>query len=113
MNTNLKNLNYINKKIKKYIYLISPDRINNQFYNLLNQILKTKKVSFFQLRLKNYSLKKKTLIGMKVKKINQIGASKVFSWIQDQHWIVLVLLLIVPKYGSIVIFKQLFILINI
>jgi len=69
MNSNSKNSNYINKKIKKYIYLISPNRINNQFYNLLNQILKTKKVSFFQLRLKNYSFEKKTLIGMKVKKI--------------------------------------------
>ena len=32
-------------------------------------VLKTKKVSFFQLRLKNYSLKKKIIIGKKIKNI--------------------------------------------
>ena len=57
----------INKK--KFIYLISPNKISNSFYNNLKSVLKTKKVSFFQLRLKNYSLKKKIIIGKKIKNI--------------------------------------------
>ena len=66
---NLKKKNYIKKNKKKFIYLISPNRINNQFYNLLNKVLASKKISFFQLRLKKYSFKQKSLIGKKVKKI--------------------------------------------
>ncbi len=57
----------INKK--KFIYLISPNKIPNSFYKNLKLVLKTKKVSFFQLRLKNYSLKKKIIIGRKIKNI--------------------------------------------
>ena len=57
----------INKK--KFIYLISPNKIENKFFSDLIKILKFKKVSFFQLRLKNISFKKKLLIGKKVKKI--------------------------------------------
>jgi len=58
----------INKK--KFIYLISPNKIaNNNFYNDLVKIFKSKKISFFQLRLKNTMMKKKILIGRKVKKI--------------------------------------------
>ena len=55
---------------KRFIYLISPKKIkNNFFYYELNKILKTKKVSFFQLRLKNQSLKNKITVGKKVLKI--------------------------------------------
>ncbi len=57
----------INKK--KFIYLISPNKINKNFYYHLKLVLKTGKVGFFQLRLKNYSLKKKFLIGKKIKSI--------------------------------------------
>ena len=57
----------INKK--KFIYLISPNSIYAQFYQDLRKILSTDKVSFFQLRLKKYSLKNKILIGRKIKKI--------------------------------------------
>ncbi len=57
----------INKK--KFIYLISPNKIKKNFYNDLSGVLKSKKVSFFQLRLKNTSLKKKLTIGGKIKKI--------------------------------------------
>ena len=57
----------INKK--KFIYLISPNKIPNSFYKNLILVLKTGKVSFFQLRLKNYSLKKKIIIGKKIKNI--------------------------------------------
>ena len=55
----------INKK--KFIYLISPNKINESFYSELNDILKLNKISFFQLRLKNISFKKKLLIGKKIK----------------------------------------------
>ena len=54
---------------KKFVYLISPNKIKSSFYKDLDEILKSKKVSFFQLRLKNTSLKKKIIIGKKIKKI--------------------------------------------
>ena len=54
---------------KKFVYLISPVKINKSFLNDLTQVLKQKKVSFFQLRLKKNSFKKKLIIGRKIKKI--------------------------------------------
>jgi thiamine-phosphate pyrophosphorylase len=54
---------------KKFIYLISPNKVYPQFYKDLKEVLKTGKVSLFQLRLKKYSFKQKIIIG---KKINQI-----------------------------------------
>ena len=57
----------INKK--KFIYLISPNKIYPQFYQDLKKVLKTGKVPLFQLRLKKYSIKQKIVIG---KKIHQI-----------------------------------------
>ena len=58
-----------NRVNKKFIYLISPLKINKSFYNNLIEVLQYKKVGFFQLRLKNYDFKKKLLIGKKIKKI--------------------------------------------
>ena len=59
----------INNK-KKFIYLISPVRIrNNIFYSDLDRILKSRKIKYFQLRLKNESKLKKILIGKKIRKI--------------------------------------------
>ena len=66
---------------KKFIYLISPNKITGTFYNDLKLVLKTGKVSFFQLRLKNYSLIKKIKIGKKVKNI--CAQSKVKFIIND------------------------------
>ncbi|MDC3034240.1 thiamine phosphate synthase, partial [Candidatus Pelagibacter sp.] len=57
----------INKK--KFIYLISPNIISKRFFKDLRLILGTGKISFFQLRLKKYSLKNKILIGRKIKNI--------------------------------------------
>ena len=54
---------------KKFIYLISPLKIKKSFFSDLTQILKQKKVYFFQLRLKKGSHKKKFMIGKKIKKI--------------------------------------------
>ena len=57
----------INKN--KFIYLISPLKIEKSFYVELIEILKQKKVSFFQLRLKKGNFDKKIEIGKKIKKI--------------------------------------------
>ena len=57
----------INKK--KFIYLISPLKIEKSFYKDLTKVFKTNKVCFFQLRLKKKSFKQKWIIGKKIKKI--------------------------------------------
>ena len=54
---------------KKFIYLISPNKIKKTFFDDLSEVLKTKKVCFFQLRLKKTPFKIKLIIGKKVKKI--------------------------------------------
>jgi len=60
----------IDKKNKRFIYLISPNYIkNNDFYEKLKQILSSNKVNFFQLRLKKEKRKKKIIIAKKIKKI--------------------------------------------
>jgi thiamine-phosphate pyrophosphorylase len=59
-----------NRVNKKFIYLISPNKIkDNLFYYYLEQVFKTRKISFFQLRLKKENKKKIILIGKKIKKI--------------------------------------------
>ena len=58
------------RKNKRFIYLISPNEIKEEeFYSNLNQVLSSKKVSFFQLRLKKEKIKKKIIIAEKIKKI--------------------------------------------
>ncbi len=55
---------------KKFIYLISPNKIKKKsFYNTLNLLLKSNKVKFFQLRLKKQSIEKKIIIAKKILKI--------------------------------------------
>jgi len=59
-----------NKTNKKFVYLISPNNIKNDFfYTELDQVLSSKKVSFFQLRLKKETNRNKFFIGKKIKKI--------------------------------------------
>ncbi len=59
-----------NKTNKKFVYLISPNKIDNEnFYINLSLVLNSNKVSFFQLRLKRETYKNKLIIGKKVKKI--------------------------------------------
>jgi len=56
--------------LRKNIYLISPQKIKGQkFYNKLNNVLKTNKVKFFQLRLKRISTSNLIKISKKIKKI--------------------------------------------
>ena len=59
-----------NKTNKKFVYLISPDKIKNEnFYTNLALVLSSGKVSFFQLRLKKETSLNKLIIGKKIKKI--------------------------------------------
>jgi len=54
----------------RFVYLISPIKIsNNEFFKSLELVFKSKKVRFFQLRLKNEKLSKKILISKKIIKI--------------------------------------------
>tara|TARA_Y100000590_G_scaffold309580_1_gene349632 strand:+ start:92 stop:700 length:609 start_codon:yes stop_codon:yes gene_type:complete len=56
--------------LKRYIYLISPKKINTRnFFVKLDKVLKTNKVKFFQLRLKGVSNKDLLKISKKIKKI--------------------------------------------
>ena len=58
--------------MKRYIYLISPQKIRgDRFYNELDQILKTNKVKYFQLRLKKISTLNLIKISRKIKKITR------------------------------------------
>ena len=57
----------INKK--NFVYLISPNKIKKTFFKDLANVLRSKKVSFFQLRLKKTSRKNKIVIGKKIKRI--------------------------------------------
>ena len=58
--------------MKRYIYLISPQKIKgNKFYNKLDQVLKTNKVKYFQLRLKKISNLNLIKISKKIKKITR------------------------------------------
>ena len=55
---------------KKFIYLISPNKITNlSFYKYLDLVLKSNKVKFFQLRLKKENIRKKLIIAKKILKI--------------------------------------------
>jgi len=59
-----------NKINKKFVYLISPNKIRDEnFYTNLALVLNTRKVSFFQLRLKKETNLNKFTIGKKIKKI--------------------------------------------
>ena len=69
--------------MKKYIYLISPQKIRGAgFYVELNKILKTNKVKYFQLRLKKTSNSNLLKISKKVKKI--VKKNKVKFLINDK-----------------------------
>ena len=58
------------KKNKKYIYLISPIKIKDKdFFVDLEKIFKTKKIAFFQLRLKKETPKKIIALGKKIRKL--------------------------------------------
>ena len=66
-----------NKTNKKFVYLISPNKITNEgFYTNLSLVLGSKKVSFFQLRQKNETKRNKLKIGRRIQKICKIHKVK-------------------------------------
>ena len=72
--------------MRRYIYLISPQSIRGiKFYNQLDQVLKTKKVKYFQLRLKKISTLDLIKIAKKIKKITK--KNKVKLLINDDPFV--------------------------
>ena len=57
--------------MKRLVYLISPDKIYKKFYTDLSLVLASKKVKFFQLRLKKTSNSKIIKIDKKIKTITK------------------------------------------
>jgi thiamine-phosphate pyrophosphorylase len=57
--------------LKRFIYLISPKKIYKNFYHDLNKVLASKKVEFFQLRIKNKNKKKIFQIAKKIGNITK------------------------------------------
>ena len=55
--------------MKRLVYLISPNKINKNFYNQLESVLSYGNVKFFQLRLKRIKFKNLIKIANKIKKI--------------------------------------------
>jgi|TARA_Y100000389_G_scaffold106567_1_gene103525 thiamine-phosphate pyrophosphorylase len=71
--------------LKKLVYLISPNRINKNFYSKLDAVLSHGNVKFFQLRLKKIKLKNFLNIAIKIKKIT--SKHKVKFLINDNYMI--------------------------
>ena len=59
------------RNLKRIVYLISPNKIYSNFYKDLDKVLLSKKVSFFQLRLKKKPKKSIIKIAKKIKKITK------------------------------------------
>ena len=57
--------------MRKFLYLISPNKITQSFYSDLDEVLSSRKVDYFQLRLKNYPVSKIYRIAKKIKKITK------------------------------------------
>ena len=69
--------------MKRSVYLISPNKINQNFYTSLDKVLSFNNVKFFQLRLKNVSQKKLIDICKKIRKIT--ARNKVKFIINDNY----------------------------
>ena len=57
--------------LKKLVYLISPNKIYNDFYNDLRKVLSAKNIKFFQLRLKKVKKSKIIKIAKEIRKITK------------------------------------------
>ena len=57
--------------MRKLVYLISPNKINNDFYDRLKKVLSKKNVKFFQLRLKKVKKGKIIKIAKEIRKITK------------------------------------------
>ena len=59
------------RSLKRFVYLISPNKIYPNFYKDLEKVLSSKRVSFFQLRMKNTSKNLIIKIAKRIKKITK------------------------------------------
>ena len=57
--------------MKKFVYLISPNKINKKFYSSLNKVLSHGNVKFFQLRIKKIKFNSLLNVTNKIKKITR------------------------------------------
>tara|TARA_Y100000022_G_scaffold199768_1_gene213069 strand:- start:564 stop:1166 length:603 start_codon:yes stop_codon:yes gene_type:complete len=57
--------------LKRFVYLISPNKINKNFYINLDKVLLANNVRFFQLRLKKFKIKDFLSIANKINKITK------------------------------------------
>ena len=57
--------------MRSFLYLISPSKINDNFYKDLEDVFSSKKIKYFQLRLKKYSQSNLIKIAKKVKIISK------------------------------------------
>ena len=57
--------------MRKFIYLISPNIIDKDFYRKLSEVLSSQKVKFFQLRLKKHKSNEIVNVAKKIKKITK------------------------------------------
>ena len=57
--------------MKRFVYLISPNKIYKNFYHDLKDVLSSKKVKFFQLRIKKINKKNILQISKKIKPITK------------------------------------------
>ena len=57
--------------MKKLVYLISPNKIYNDFYDDLKKVLSAKNIKFFQLRLKKIKKNEIIVIAKKIQKITR------------------------------------------
>ncbi len=57
--------------MKRLVYLISPQKVHNDFYNKLEKVLSENNVKFFQLRLKKEKISKIIKIAKIIKKITK------------------------------------------
>ena len=57
--------------MRRLVYLISPNKIQNNFFGKLEKVLASRRVKFFQLRLKKFSKNQILEIGKKIKKITK------------------------------------------
>ena len=57
--------------MRKFLYLISPNKVKPSFYKDLEEVLSSKKIAYFQLRLKNHPASKICKIAKKIRKITK------------------------------------------
>jgi len=57
--------------LRRFLYLISPNKVDKDFYKNLEEVLSSKKVKYFQLRLKRHSGSELLKIAKKVKTITK------------------------------------------